>query len=99
MQVAGEAVRHADKRPAAPLLVDRVLADVAEIQVEQAVVVEVEEHRSGRVPDVIDAGGLRDVAEVAHAVVLEQHVPFAHGGHEQILIAVVVDVGKRRRSR
>ena len=40
---------------------------------------------------------MRDVLEAPVAVVLEQHVAAAYGGDEQILIAVVVDVGERSR--
>src|SRR5690349_23243727 len=46
---------------------------------------------------VVDPGSLRDVLEMTAAVVLEQHVAAPNSRHEQILIAVVVDVGKRRR--
>ena len=44
----------------------------------------------------VDAGLLRDVPEAAAAVVLEQGVAAAHGGDEQVLVAVVVDVAEGR---
>ena len=47
--------------------------------------------------DVAEAGRRGDVAEVAVAVVLEQHVAAAHGGDVEIRVAVVVDVGERGR--
>ena len=72
-----------------------VLADVAHVQIEQAVVVVVEEHRARRVADVIHAGRFRNVLEMAEAVVLEQHVAFADRRDEEVLVTVVVDVGER----
>ena len=44
---------------------------------------------------VADAGGGRDVAERPGAQVFEEMVPVPHGRHEEIGIAVVVDIGKR----
>ena len=72
------------------------MPDVADVQVQQAVVVEVEEHRARGVADVIDASRLRDVGEPAVPVVLEQDVAAAYRRDEQVLVAVVVDVREGR---
>src|SRR5215831_1173610 len=92
-----ERVAHTLVRPAPAFHFGRVPTDVRHVQVEQAIVVVVEEDGARRMSYVVDARGLRDVFEVAAAVVLEQHVATANGRYEEILIAVVVDVGKRGR--
>ena len=96
MQVAHERVRQADVRAVGSFLIVGVAADVADQQIDQAVVVVVEEDRAGgvrhrdrRPPS------LRDVLEMPVPVVLEQHVAAANRRDEQILVAVVVDVGER----
>ena len=83
MEVAGKPVRHTDKCAAGAPLVGRIVADIADVEIHETVAIEVEEHNPGRMADVIDASGLRDVAEMALAVVLEQHVAAAHGGDER----------------
>ncbi len=97
-QVAFERVDEAEViRVLAGLEVRGVLADVGDEQVEQAVAVVVEEHGARRVAHVVDARGLRDVAESTTAEVLEERVAATYRCHEEIGIAVVVDVGERRR--
>ena len=97
MRVAEKRVGEPDIGAVRPHLIRRVAPDVADEQIEQAVAVVVEEHRSRRVRDEIEAGLLRDVPEASVPVVLEQHVAAAHRRDEEILIAVVVHVGERRR--
>src|SRR4029453_4383419 len=79
------------------LVIDGVPPDVAQIQIEQAVVVVVEENCARRVADMVDTSRLRDVREMALSVVFEEDVPLADSADEQILIAVVVDVGEGAR--
>src|SRR4029453_16865570 len=79
------------------LVIDGVPPDVAQIQIEQAVVVVVEENCARRVADMVDTSCLRDVREMALSVVFEEDVPLADRADEQILIAVVVDVGEGGR--
>src|SRR4029453_15656724 len=79
------------------LVIDGVASDVAQIQIEQAVVVVVEENCARRVADMGDATRLRDVREMALSVVFEEDVSLADGADEQVLIAVVVDVGEGGR--
>ena len=95
MRVAQKRVRQADVRAVRPFLVGGVLADIADQKIDQAVAVEVEEHRAGGMRHQIDARLFADVLEVSVSVVLEQHIAAAYRGDEQILIAVVVDVGER----
>ena len=78
-------------------LVGGVLAHVGEEQVQQAIVVVVEEHRTRRMAFVPGAGCLGDVPEGPAADVLEQAVSRANGGDVEVRIAVVVDVRERGR--
>ena len=97
MQVSGERVEDAFVGAAVALLVERVLADVGDEEIEQAVAVVVEEDRARRVAvGSFDAGLGGDVGEVAVTVVLEEQVSVADAGDEEVGIAVVVDVRERR---
>ncbi len=75
-----------------------VVADIDEKEIEPAVAVVVEEHGAGGMAGVVHARGRRDVAEAPAPVVLEQHVAGTNGRDIQIRVAVVVDIGERRRN-
>ena len=77
--------------------VRRVASDVDQEEIELAVAVVVEEHRGRGVSDVVEARRRGDVLEAAAAVVFEETVAASYGGDVKIRIAVIVDVGKRRR--
>src|SRR5262245_31636842 len=96
MKVPREGIGKTDEG-ARSLVIDGVASDVAQIQIEQAVVVVVEEDRTRRVADMVDASRLRNVREMAFPVVFEEDVSLADSADEQVLIAVVVDVGERGR--
>ncbi len=92
--VAREGVGAADVGAAAADLLGRVLADVDQEDVEQAVAVVVEEDRPRGVADVAQARLRGDVLELALAVVLVEDVALAHGGDVEVGVAVVVHVGE-----
>ena len=99
VEVAHECVRHADIVTASPALIGGVHAHVGNEEIQQAVAIVVEEHSAGRVPTVPDAGCSSDVAKLPRAQVLEELIPVAYRGHEEIRISIVVDVGERARHR
>ena len=96
MQMAGERVAKTDPQAVRAPLFPRVFANVGDEQVEQAVAVVVEKDRTGRMSFGAFYSGLRrDVRELSAAVVPKQDVPLTNGCHEQIGVAVVVDVRER----
>jgi len=76
------------------LLVGCVSADVAHQEIEQAIVVVIEEKGARGMRGSGDASFAGDVAEVPVAVVFEEQIAAAHGGHEQVGVTVVIDVRK-----
>ena len=90
--MAAERVGQADVGAAAALLVAGVPADVADEEVEQAVVVVVEEDGAGGMAGVVHAGFPGDVPKVSAPVVFEEEVAAADGRDEEVLVAVVVGV-------
>ena len=94
-----EGVAQAHVIAAGTLHIACVHAHVGDEEIEQAIPVVVEEDRAGGVAHVANPRLCGDIAEPAAAHVFEQAIPVAHGGHEQVGIAVVVDVGERRRDR
>jgi hypothetical protein len=42
-----------------------------------------------------DTGLRRGVAKASAAVIFEEQIPASHGGHEQVLVSVVVDIRER----
>src|SRR2546425_957829 len=99
VRVTVERVAQADIVASRPLGVAGINAHVRHEEIEQSVAIVVEEHRARRVADVPDAGLRGDVAEFPATQVLKQAVAVPHPGHEQVGVAVVVDVGGRPTRR
>ena len=87
---------HTNVIAASPFFVGRVNPDVGHKHVEQSIVVEIEERRSRRMANVIQARLLGDIAEFPATQVFKEHVTHLHGRHEQVGIAIVIQIGKRR---
>ena len=92
--MAVEGVGYPDILAVRPLFVGGVLADIADQKIEQAVVVVVEKKAPEEWATRSRPGFLGDIFEMSVAVVLEQCVAAANGCDEQILVAVVVDIGE-----
>src|SRR5262249_1500189 len=89
-------VRTAQVKATAPFFVPGVNAHVGHKQIQQTVPVEIKERRAGGMSRALrrQAGRRGDVLEPSAPKVFEQNVAHAHGGHEEIRLAVVVDVRK-----
>src|SRR5262249_26973195 len=94
MQVPGKGIRKADVSTTSFVVVG-IAADITEVEIEQAVPVVIEKHRTRGMADVVDARRLRDVFEMTTSVVLKEDGSATDGRDEEILIAVVVDIRKR----
>ena len=98
VQVAGEGVGEGDPQSVGAALVPGVAPDAGHEQIEVAVAVGVEEDRPRGVLAVpAHAGRRRDIGEARAAVIAEEQVAGADGGHVQVRIAIAVDVGERSR--
>ncbi len=93
-EMAVKTVLQADILAVGTSFVGGVLADVADEEIEKAVIVVVEEESAGGMGDEAEAGFLGDVGEMAVAVVVEQDIAAAHGGDEEVRETVVINVRK-----
>src|SRR5215469_4908535 len=94
--MSGKRVGNADKFTVRPFFIVGVLADIADQEIEQAVVVVVEEEGPRGVSNHAQSSLVGNVFEVAVPIVFQQHVSATNGGDKEILIAVVVDIGEGR---
>ena len=99
MEVAHERVAQTDVVVARPTLVAGIHTHIRHEQIEEAVAVIVEEHRTGGVADVSHCCLSGDVAKRSMSEVFKQPIPVAHRRDEEVGIAVVVDVGERASDR
>ena len=76
-------------------LVECPVGGVDHVEVQESVVVVVEENGGLRVTDVFQAGRLGDVLQDAAALVLVKDIATAGARNEEVLVAIVVDIGER----
>ena len=84
--MAEKGVRNPNVFSVRALLAAGVDADVAHQQVHQPIVIVVKEHGSGGMRDAVDSRILRDVFEMAMAIVLEEDISLIDCRHKQILM-------------
>lgn len=77
-------------------MIAAVSAHIADKQVNQPVVIEIEKHWSGGIGNKIYPGALADVCEMAVSIVFEQNISASDCRDEEVFCSVVIDVGKRR---
>src|SRR5262249_35055378 len=90
-----EGIRKADVCTAAPFFISGVATNIADVQIQQAVVVVVEEDSTRGMTDVVNSGRLGNVPEMTSPIIFEQDIAAANCCNEEVLVSVVVDVGKR----
>src|SRR5580704_5419554 len=95
MEVAGKRVLQADVSSFWSFFVAGINADIADEQIDQTIVIVVKEESPGGMSNQIKASFMRNVLEMAMAIVLEENITFVHGGYEEILMPGVVDIAER----
>jgi hypothetical protein len=80
-------------------LFGRITSNVDQEKIQQPIIIEIKEYGGGGMSHIIQARPLGDVVEAAATEVLEQVIAVADGRDEQVGIAVIVDIGERRRHR
>src|ERR1700722_6281437 len=96
MQMPFEGVGDSNVFALRPFFVVGVFADIADEEIEQAVIVVIEKKRAGGVSGEAKPGFLRNVGEVAMPVILEQGISAENDRDEKIRGPIIVDVGESR---
>src|SRR6266478_134991 len=91
----GRPVFNAAVIASSPLFVSGVLADIANKEIQQTVIIEIEEDRSSRVTYIVQTGLMGDVAKFAAPKIFKQDVSASNCSDKQVRVAIVIDVGKR----
>jgi hypothetical protein len=94
MEMAGERIFHADVSAFRAFFAGGIDADVADEQIDQAIIVVVKKESAGGVRGQVETRFMRNIFEVAVAIVLEKNVTFVDGSDEEILMTGIVDIAE-----